>query len=389
MHIGINGHLLSLDATYRATGVSNYILHLLHGLSAIDSQNRYTVFTGRWARSRERQQGLALGPNFRLRPTLIPESPPPYRLLWEQTAQPLRSLSLDVLHNPVNVVPLVARAKRVVTIHDLAFLRFQDKHAASKRNYLRVMTRLSARRADVIIAVSECTRQDVITLLDASPEKVVTIPEAADDTYRPLGLTPKGNAEIAAFKQQRGLPDRYFLTIGTLEPRKNIPLLLDAYAQLVAEQRSNGDVPHLIIAGPKGWMFDSIFAKVKERGLESRVHFPGFVPRDEVVWWVNGAVASVYLSAFEGFGLPPLEAMSCGVPVLVNDASSLPEVVGDAGLRVKAEDTPAVTAALHSLATDADLRADLSQRSLERAAQFSWQRTAQATLAVYERALRS
>jgi glycosyltransferase involved in cell wall biosynthesis len=386
MDVGFNAQLLSLTDTYRAAGVSNYIHHLLRGLSQVDRRSRYTVFTGNWARRAEARDLLALGDNFRLVPGRLPTYRPPVRLLWEQTLQAARSWNLDVLHNPVNVVPLVARCRQVVTIHDLAFLMLPGSHLRSKSRYLTLMTRLSARRADRIITDSEFIRQSVLRLFSVPSERVVTVPLAAGEAYRWLGETLQGQHEIEAFRQKKGLPERYFLYLGTLEPRKNLPQLLKAYAALRAEgmDASAGELPELIIAGAKGWLYDDIFALVKTLELERHVQFPGFLPREEVVWWMNAALGFVYLSAHEGFGLPPLEAMSCGVPVLVNDAPPLPEVARDAGLLVDANDPGAVSAALRAIAASPDLRHDLRRRGLERAAQFSWRRTAEQTRTVYE-----
>ncbi|MCS6775779.1 MAG: glycosyltransferase family 1 protein [Chloroherpetonaceae bacterium] len=381
MRIGVNAHLLHTGTTYRATGVSNYIRHLLQGLSAIDPCNAYTVFTGRWARHTDCRIILPLGLNFRMVPALIPTDFPPARILWEQTVQPVVARNLDVLHNPVNVIPIAARVRQVVTIHDLAFLHFRDTHLAVKRLYLTVMTRLSARRARAIITDSEFTRQDVIRHLQVPAEKVVPIPLAPDSRFRPLA--PSEQHELENFRQRKGLPERYFLYVGTLEPRKNLPRMLQGYAQCVRQWKTSEDPPYLVLAGPKGWMFREVFQQATMLGLEDRVLFPGFIPQEEMIWWINGALAFLYLSAFEGFGLPPLEAMACGVPVIVNDATAIPEVVGDAGILVDANSSDAVAQALQAIATQADLRAELRQRSLERAAQFSWHRTAEATLRVY------
>jgi len=387
VNIGINAALLSLGSTYRATGLSNYISYLLHGLGQVDQSNRYTVYTGAWARDPEAQRQLALGRNFHLSTTRVPTHYPPTRFLWEQTAHALATRKMDVIHSPVNVIPLLARRPRVVTIHDLAFLLFQDSHLPTKRLYLRLMTRLSARFADAIVTVSENTRRDVIRLLNADPAKVITVPNAADKEYQWLGETQEGEREVEAFRVRRGLPERYFLYLGTLEPRKNIPQMLRAYAGLHGQESGaagRAGLPKLVLAGPKGWMYQEIFDQVRSLGLEEYVLFPGFIPREEIVWWYNAALAFVYLSAYEGFGLPPLQAMACGVPVIINDASALPEVAGSAGCLVSAGETEAVTQALCEVAESQELRRSLREKGLARASEFSWERTAMETLAVYE-----
>ena len=384
MRIGINAHLLSLTETYRAAGVSNYIAQLLCGLSDIDSRSRYSVFTGDWAPA-HLQRHLPLGRNFGFRASRIPTQFPPTRILWEQTVQSLHTCGLDVLHCPVNVAPLLSRAPTVVTIHDLSFLIFQRSHRPAKRNYLRVMTRLSARRAAFVIASSENTRQDTIRLLGILPERVVTVPLGVDADYRCLTESPAGEHEVEEFRRRRGLPNQFFLYLGTLEPRKNIPTLLHAYAEF--RRSAGGGGAKLVVAGAKGWMYEQIFSTVRSLKLEEHVLFPGYVPSEEIVHWYNAALGFVYLSSYEGFGLPPLQAMACGVPVIASNNSSLPEVVGQAGILVAPEDTAAVAAAMRDLAASPERRADLRCRGLEQASHFSWRRTAERTRAVYEAAV--
>jgi len=387
MQIGINAHLLSMANSYRAAGVSNYILHLLRGLSAQDNCNHYKVFLSAWAQDPSLAQKLELAGNFDLVSSRMDTTLPTRRLTWEQMGLPRAAKGLDVLHGPVNVVPLLMKIPRVVTIHDLAFLIYSDKHLPSKRRYLTTMTRLSARHSAYVIADSNATRNDCIRLLRMPADKVITIPLAADADYRSLDNVSERN-ELADFRVKKGLTEPYFLYLGTLEPRKNIPLLIEAYAQLHWQWGNRpGSPPRLVLAGPKGWMFDQIFTRVKELNLESHVLFPGFLSREEIVYWFNGALGFVYLSAFEGFGLPPLQAMQCGVPVIVNNSSSLPEVVGNAGLLVNANQSQEVTDALLNVATDADLRVELSEAGIERAKLFSWERTAQRTLEVYQKAV--
>lgn len=378
MKILFNAHLLSLGDSYRAAGVSNYIENLLVALSQIDRENQYTLSVGSHAKNAA--SDLNLSSNFRTMASRLPTHRPPVRIAYEQTILPLLSLSHEVIFCPVNVVPLVSRARRVLTIHDLAFLKFGDKHTASKRNYLTVMTRLSARRADAIITDAECTKQDVIDLLGVSAEKITAIPLAAADHYRDMRDTSSGRAEIEAIRHKHSLPERFFLYIGTLEPRKNIPALLRGYGEYLKD--AGADAPFLMIAGPNGWLYEEIFRQVEALHLTERVVFPGFVPRDEMPHWYNAALGFVYLSAFEGFGLPPLEAMACGTPVIVNDTSSLPEVVGDAGLRVRANNPQEVAEALNRLSSSPELCETLRQAGKLQAARFSWQRTAEQTLRV-------
>jgi glycosyltransferase involved in cell wall biosynthesis len=257
----------------------------------------------------------------------------------------------------------------VVTVHDLAFLRFK-LHRANKRNYLAAMTRLSIRRAAHVITVSEFTRHEVIELLGVHPATVSAVPNGKDERF-----VPADQAVARRFREVKGLPERYLLFIGTLEPRKNLPTLLRAYACV----KDAIDMP-LVIGGGKGWWFDEIFRLVKELQIEAHVKFLGFVPADELPLYYGSATALVYPSLYEGFGLPPLEALASGLPVITSDAGAIAEVVADAAICVPALDATALADALVRVAKDDSLRSALRTKGLIRAAEFSWSRAAQATL---------
>ena len=380
MRIGINAHLLSPEQNYRAAGVSNYTEHLLRGLASVDTHNHYYLSTGSWARDISKRRIFGLGRNFHWSVSQLPTQRSFLRILWEQSVWPLECGRRDLVHSMLNVLPLwqVGRAARVITIHDLAFLLFSDKHSPAQRKYLEISTRAAAQRADRIIAVSENTRQDILRLLNVSPNKVVTVAEAAGSEFTPLPP-----AEVASFRAQRGLPHRFFFYLGTLEPRKNIPELLRGYALMRQQEPA---APALIIAGPKGWLHDEIFTLLRELQLAPFVSFPGFVPRDELALWFNAALCFIYLSEYEGFGLPPLQAMACGIPPIINNASSLPEIVGDTGILVNAHDAQDVASALRLMACDESKRLELGQKALDRSRMFSWQRAARETLKVYREA---
>jgi glycosyltransferase involved in cell wall biosynthesis len=182
------------------------------------------------------------------------------------------------------------------------------------------------------------------------------------------------------------LPEQFVLFLGTLEPRKNIGRLIASYAAL-RERRGGGATPKLVIAGGKGWFYENLFAEVSQRGLEDDVLFTGFVPSEELVWWYRSALMFVYPSLFEGFGLPVLEALACGTPVITSNASSLPEVAGDAALLVDPHDTESLVSAMQRLLNDSELRAALSEAGVRQARLFPWSRTAAGTAAVYRDAL--
>jgi glycosyltransferase involved in cell wall biosynthesis len=374
MHITINAHLLAHTQSFRRAGVSNYVEAVLTHLGQIDRTNRYTIYTTRGLTNND----LDLPANFQVRPSLFPTINPRIRIPWEQLLAPLllRFNRADVFHGVLNVAPLLCPVPTVITIHDLAFLTFPQTFRRVNRAYLTWATKVSAKRAARILVVSEATRQEVIRLLGIPPEKVIVTYNAADARFR-----PPAPAELAAFRRRQGLPERFILFIGTLEPRKNLPTLFDAYATIA----KSIDAP-LIIGGGKGWLYDPIFARAKELGLGDRIRFAGFLPAEELHLWYAAATVFVLPSLYEGFGMPLLEAMACGTPVIGSSSSSLPEVIGDAGLIVSPTDSNALGMAMLQLLRDADLRAELRQRGLQRAQRFSWQTTAERTLTAYQAA---
>ncbi len=374
IHVAINAHLLSGDPSYRSAGVHQYIAHLLTHLPQAGC--RVTAFVG------PRRAGVppvAAAENLSCWPTRWPTHRPAARVLWEQLAQgrALRALGADLAHGPVFVGPLAAPCPVVVTVHDLSFLRYPYLFRPANRLYLRLFTRLSLRRARRVIAVSAHAAEETTRLLGVPREKIRVVYHGVDPVFRPLG-----GEEVAVFRARRGLPNRFVLFVGTLEPRKNLVRLIEAFARSGADEGTA-----LVLAGARGWYDEEIFATVERLGLSSRVHFPGYVPNDELPLWYNAADLFAYPSLYEGFGLPVLEAQACGTPVLTSAASALPEAAGDGALLVDPTDVEAIADGLHRLLTDEPLREGLRQRGLEHAARFSWPRTAAETVAVYQEAI--
>jgi glycosyltransferase involved in cell wall biosynthesis len=206
--------------------------------------------------------------------------------------------------------------------------------------------------------------------------KVEVVYNGVDPSFRPLPAD-----EVGAFRRERGLPDRFILFVGTLEPRKNVARLVEAYARL-PERR-----PALVLVGGKGWLYDEIFGRVEALNLSREIHCAGYVPADDLPWWYNAAELFVYPSLYEGFGLPPLEAMACGTPVVTSTASSLPEVVGSAGLMVDPTEIEELTTAMERMLKDRDMRQQMRAAGLAQAQRFSWVETARRTVETYRRAL--
>ncbi len=367
MHIGLNAHLLSSRAGYRTAGIHGYIYNTLAHLAAeAPADWRFTAMVG--------AQIEAQFPRMTMRRSAMDTESPLRRVLWEQAIQPRQLGEYDLYHALAFVAPLWLRVPVVVTVYDLSFIHYPQVLTASRRLYLRLFTRLTCQRARRVIAISHSTARDVTASLSIAPDKVdVAAPGYDTQAYQPL--PPEA---IAAFRQRKGLPERFWLYVGTLEPRKNLVTLLEAYAALPASDR----LP-LLLGGGKGWFYDEIFATIEKHRLEGSVRWLGFLPADELPLWYNSAEVFMFPSVFEGFGLPVLEAMACGTPVMVSDASSLPEVAGTAGLCLPPHDIDAWTAALRRARHDSNWRDQASQQGLKDVQRYSWQETARQTLRSY------
>jgi len=369
--VGLNAHLLSLTQTYRGAGINGYIYQLLEHLPAADAALHYTAYL--------HSAAFSPPPRMAVCRSRWNTRSPWRRIVWEQTRLAGYSRHLDLLHGLAFATPLAAACPTVVTVHDLSFLRYPDAFRPFNRLYLSLATKLSTRRAARVIAVSESTRQDVIRLCGAPPERVIVVPNGVTADFRPADPVA-----VAAFRRHQGLPPRFILFLGTLEPRKNLVRLIDAYAQW---RRASDGVVKLLIAGGQGWFYERIFQRVNELGLTDDVLFPGFVPGAELPWFYRAAELFVYPSRFEGFGLPVLEAMACGTPTITSTAAALREVAGDAALLVDPEDTAGWAAAIGHVLSDPILAARLRDAGPRRAANFSWPRTAAVTVDVYRAVL--
>jgi glycosyltransferase involved in cell wall biosynthesis len=266
----------------------------------------------------------------------------------------------------------------VVTIYDLTFLRYPERLSRARRMYLQAFTARSCRMATRITAISHSTKADLVELLGLPADKIDVTPLGYDRTmFRPMPAE-----DIAAFKAKKGLPERFWLYLGTLEPRKNLVTLLNAYAKLPKNKR----LP-LVLAGGKGWDYEPIFQAIEQHKLTDEVTTPGFIPSEDMALWYNSAEIFVYPSVFEGFGLPVLEAMACGTPVITSNVSSLPEVAEGAGLTLPPHEVDTWVNALSQAYDDEAWRTAASTAGLRKAAQFTWENTAKLTLESYQKAL--
>ena len=369
LRIAISAHLLSGQDSYRSAGVHQYIRQLLRHLSSIEEDDMHFI--------------ALLGPeapepnlpSFRSR---WDTGRPVVRIVWEQGLQPgvLRQIEADLVHAPVFVGPLFTSCPVVTTIHDLSFIRFPDLFRPLNRLYLTVMTRLSARRVRRLIAVSGHAASEAADLLGVSRDQIDVIYHGVDPAFQLLPVE-----EVEAFRERQGLPRQFVLFVGTLEPRKNLVRLIDAFARV-----RNGQT-HLVLVGGRGWFCDDLFARVEELDLGAAVLFPGYVRSEELPLWYNAATAFAYPSLYEGFGMPVTEAQACGTPVLTSTTSSLPEAAGQAALFVNPVEVDEIASGLGRLLGDDALRGELRDRGLAHAREFRWARTAKQTADVYRRAL--
>src|SRR5688572_26534128 len=381
MLVGINAQKLFVSRDYRNAGVSGFIRGITSRLPGVPGDERFLLYTNHQLRD---WPGVE-GPRLRLAPAPFPTTSPVIRILWEQTCLPALAVRdrLDVLHCPLNVQPVLTTRPVVLTIHDLSFIRFPERFSRLKQRYLVTLTRYSARRARRILTDSAATRDDVIAAFGIPASRVDVVYGACDADFRPLD---RSNAEEVdaqeAFRRKHHLPERVILYLATLEPRKNVDRLVHAYARLVKR-----GFPHaLVLAGGKGWGYERIFRAIEEHGLTDRVILPGYVSREEQPRWYNAADLFVYPSQYEGFGLPPLEAMACGIPVVTSNSSSLPEVVGSAGITVNVDDVEALADAMAAVLLDPAEAARLRELGVQRAATFTWESAAAACVAAYRTA---
>lgn len=284
----------------------------------------------------------------------------------------------DLFHATDHLLPPLRHSTSVFTIHDLIFRFYPQYHLPLNRWFLTLMLPKFMRRADAIIAVSENTRRDVTRLMQIPRDKITVIYEGVGREFTPV----PDSETLARARDKFKLPARFILFLGTIEPRKNLTALFDAYAALLKREP---DLAPLVVAGRKGWLYEPILKRARDLGISERVHLLGWVDSSDAPALYRLARVFVFPSLYEGFGLPPLEAMACGTPVVCSNASSLPEVVGDAGIPVDPHDTGALAQAIARVLADDALRADLSARGLVQAGKFTWERAARETLAVYER----
>ncbi len=359
----------------KTTGIDTYLMEMVRNLANLDRKSRYTIFLN--FADRKRFDG-ALGENITVR-AFCPRFRPA-RLLFQQAALPFASAfsGYDVIHSPSFQMPWWrGRARHLLTVQDMTFFSMPDLHNRLRGGRLfRKMVGMSIERAHMINVPSETTRRDLLHWFPGVDCDAVRV--------TPLGISPRFSpaspVEAAANRRRLGLPQRYILYVGTIEPRKNVDALVESYAQLVSEGKLD---EHLVLAGARGWDCEGILCRVKAPDLRDRVHLTGYVSDHELPWLYRGASMFVYPSLYEGFGLPPLEAMACGVPVIASAVASLEENLRGAAELIPPLDTAALSRAIERLARDRDYGDKLIGLGIERAAMFRWEETAGRILECY------
>ncbi|MFN8472658.1 MAG: glycosyltransferase family 1 protein [Anaerolineae bacterium] len=371
-----NGHkprrpTIGFDATAlrgAKSGVGYYASNLLTHLVQEDDEHDYLLLSNRPVEAEA--GGRRLPPRYAF----------PNRSIWMQMVLPvaLRAEQPVLCHYTNFTAPLSSQTPFVVTIHDMTLSLFPRLHPMRQHVVMRPFVPMIAQRAAAIIAVSQSAKSDIVRLLGVPDSKVHVIYEAAAPRFRPVSTV-----KVADTRERYGLHGRYILYVGTIEPRKNIVRLVEAYARLKAD-----GLPHkLLLVGKLGWDYKPLYQRIEDLGLQDDVIFLGYVPSDDLVSLFNLAEVFAFPSLYEGFGLPVIEAMACGTPVVTTEAGSLGEVAGDAALTVNPLSVKELADALTAVVSDATLASTLRQRGLARASQLSWRETARQTIAVYRQAL--
>jgi glycosyltransferase involved in cell wall biosynthesis len=374
MRIGIDAHAIGA----RQGGNETYIRGLIKSLAEIDGENLYTIYladAGAAAQWRENFTTRYKNFNVRLLPPPTPLVRVPVYLSYELFRRPV-----DVLHVQFTAPPF-CRVPVVVTIHDLAFERMPETFTRRGSFQLKLTVRRTAKKAAKVATVSEYSRQDLLDIYKLPPEKVVVTYNGVESSFTPLPSVPNEAEEV---RRRFGVSRDFLLAVGSLQPRKNLVRLIRAYARLRGEREDFR--PQLVIVGRKLWLASEIFDEVKRQRWADDVILTGYVADEDLPALYRAARAFVYPSLFEGFGLPPLEAMACGTPVVTSDVSSLPEITGDAALLIDPNDERALANALIEVVNNDRLRAELREKGIAQAKKFTWRDAAEKTLMLYQEA---
>ncbi|MDX1523383.1 MAG: glycosyltransferase family 1 protein [Anaerolineae bacterium] len=366
MRIGIDARLVF----YSRAGIGEYIVQLIEALAKLEPPDDTFVLL----QSRKDKSSIINSNGFERRTLWTPSH---NRFEQMTLSFEVSQMSLDLLHSPDFIPPFRRNCKSVITVHDLAFLLYPHFLTKESARYYGQIDQ-AWRKTNHIIAVSEATKQDSIKMLGVPENKITVIHEAANPIYRPLDQNLARNVTKTKYKLNRD----FILFVSTIEPRKNLPGLLKAYRRLRDDYKRD---ELLVLVGLNGWLWEEVYETVDQLDLDDHVAFLGRVPSQDLVYLYNAARLLVHPSFYEGFGLTPLEAMSCGTPVIVSNTAALPEVVGDAGLMINPHDIEGLTVAMWRMLTEEDLRANYIEKGFQRAKKFSWEKAAHQTFEVYQK----
>ncbi len=365
MNVGIDASRIAL--TNERTGTENYTLNLIEAIKKLDKENKYVLYLNK------------LPKYFEIAHANVSTRYIPMIRLWTQIRLAFECLvnPPEILFIPAHTIPFIRRPKMktIATIHDLGAEFFGQYHQFPHKLYLSWTTKYMAKNATHLIAVSESTKKDLVKLFNVSPKKISVVHEAVNsDLFHKREL-----AEINLVKKEFGLTKPYLLFVGTIQPRKNLINLIEAFSKLKIKNLD------LVLVGKAGWLFEEIYQAPKNFGVEERVKFLGYVSEDKLPALYSGAEIFVYPSFYEGFGLPILEAMACGVPVLASNTASIPEVSGGNALLVNPNKVSEIASGLETLVKNKSKRELLAAKGLEWVKNFTWEKTAAETISVFER----
>jgi len=372
MKIGINARQIQ----NRHTGPENYMLNLILNLKRIDKNNEYVLFFGK---DRPVPEAI-LNAGFDYDISRMPTHNQLLKILWAHLYLPnrIRAHRIDLFHEPSFVAPVFKRCPMVTTVYDIAHLYFPFCYTRRTRAYLNRLLPRSIRQSDLLIAISESTKNDIIDHFGIPPEKVHVVHGGVDPVYR----TIEDEERLEEVRKAYRIKGDFILTVGGITPRKNLIRLIRAFKMLRDDRKIDCQ---LVIVGKKGWLYEGVFKEAAASGLEDSIIFCDYIPKDHLLYLYNAAAVFAYPSLYEGFGLPILEAMACGCPVVASNRSSMPEVCGKAALLIDPEDVEGLSEALFKAVTDSPLREDLIKEGYKQVEKFSWERAADKTLAVYKR----
>jgi glycosyltransferase involved in cell wall biosynthesis len=375
MRIGLDGFPLLTPLT----GVGHYTFELARALALLSPSDQFElVAPGPFPGSIVENLRLNCPDNLR---AVNAEANSIRRRRWWAVGLPLylRKASLDLFHGTNYEVPLWSKRRSVLTIHDLSILLHADTHRADLARSARRRLPVMARSATRIITATECVRREILEHLPVKADRVTVTPYAPRSGFQAVPA-----AQANQTKQRLGIEDEFILFVGTVEPRKNLLTLVRAFEQIL---RQTARCPQLVVVGAEGWLMDELFAFIRQSPISERLLLAGYLNDDDLRALYSSCRVFVYPSIYEGFGLPPLEAMACGAPVIASNIATFRETLGSAAELVEPNDVEALARSIVEILVDEDRRRTLSSRGLEQAAKFSWERTAQLTLEVYREVL--